>query len=197
MNRAFVSLWISILLLFLGGALAIASTSGSRMLQGVAGPNQSVKQVQGLPVIISNKSYRLALMPESMFSDIRDPVKLTLIIENPTEESWPFSIKDLKVHSNVKDPEILGPERIVAEARKEFSREHYKINKEQAKALAPYVEHKMQKLRESLLKTGNIPPKGKITGLIFIEVPKGTEMLTIEVTAPGELHRFSFKVIEL
>jgi len=197
MNKLLVSLWISILLLFLGGALATASTSGSRMLQGIAGPDQGIKQVHGLPVIVSNKNYNLALMPESMFSEMKDPVKLTLIIENPTEEPWPFSMKDLKVYSESKDLEILGPERIVTEARKKFSREEYKINKEQAKALAPYVEHKMQNLRDSLLKTGIIPPGGKIKGLIYIEVPQGTEMLTIEVAAPGEAHKLSFKVIEL
>ena len=197
MKKLLVSLWFSILLLVLGGALTIASASGSRMLQGIAGPDQDIKQARGLPVIVSNKNYYLALMPESMFSEMKDPVRFTLIIENSTEEPWHFSMKDLKVYSESKDLEIIGPEMIVAEARKKFSREEYKINKEQAKALAPYVENKMQNLQDSLLKTGIIPPGRKIKGFIYVEVPQGTEMLTIEVIAPGEVHKFSFKVIEL
>ena len=133
----------------------------------------------------------------AIFPKINEPFKLTLVIANPTEEPWHFSTKDLKVYSNIKNLEILKPERVVAEARKEFSGDEYKISQEQAKALAPYVEHKMQNLRDSLLKTGDIPPKGKTKGVIFIDVPQGTELLTIEVKAPGELHQFSFKIIEL
>ena len=197
MNKLLVSLFISMLFIAGGDVVAIASTPGSRMFQGVAGPDQEIKQVQGLPVIISKRNYYLYLMPESMFSQINEPVKFTLFIQNPTERPWAFSINQLKAYSNGKDLKILGPEKIVAEARKEFSREEYKINKEQAKALAPYVEQKMQTLRDNLLKTENIPPKGKIKGLIYIDIPKGSEMLTIEVKAPGETHKFSFKIIEL
>ena len=84
MNKLFVSLWISILLLFLGGTLTIAAVPGSRMLQGIAGPDQSLEQAYGLPVIVSKKRYDLALMPESVFPKINKPVKFTLIMANPT-----------------------------------------------------------------------------------------------------------------
>lgn len=197
MEKLLVSLMISVLLLLPGGVGVSGASSDSRMLQEVAGPDQIIKRAQGLPVIISRKHCLLALRPESLFPKAEEPVKFTLMIENTTGESWPFAMTDLKVYSEKQSLEILSPKKIVAEARKKYSMEEYKINREQAKALAPYVENKMQDLRDSLLKSGNIPPGGRAGGLIFIDVPQGTRTLTIEVAAPGELHKFRFDVIEL
>jgi len=70
------------------------------------------------------------------------------------------------------------------------------LNKEQQKALAPYLEDKMQRLREKILKTQIIAPKDRAMGLIYVRVPAGTEKLTIEVTLPKEKHTFDFHVIE-
>ena len=103
----------------------------------------------------------------------------------------------MKAYSGTKVLELLKPEKIIDEVRKEYSKENLDLNKEQEKALAPFVEDKIQRLRDKLLKTLIIPPKEKVTGLIAIEVPLGTKKLTIKVTTPKGNHKFDFSVIEL
>jgi hypothetical protein len=136
-------------------------------------------------------------MPDSLFPKAKEPVKLTLILSNPTDQTWSFSLSDIKARSKEKEPKILEAERVIENARKKFSQEKSKLSREQAKALTPYIEHKMQELRDSLVKAQDIPPGRKVTGVLFIEVPRGAETLILEVTAPKEIHKFSFQVIDM
>ena len=192
------SIVIFILFFISIGGIAIGSSApGSRMIKEIVGPEQDIKWAKGLPVIISKKLHSIAITPENMFTELKAPVEFTLVLVNPTEKPWQFLIKDVKAYSGNTDLEILGSEKIIAEARKEFSEKEYKISPKDKKALAPYIEDKMQILRNRLLKPGTIPPGGKIMGLIAITVPKGTETLTVEVNSPGESNKFNFNVMEI
>ena len=174
-----------------------SSASGSRMLREIVAPDQTLKRVQGLPLIISKKRYGIALRPESMFTELISPVKLTLIITNPTNEPWSFLLTDLKIYSEKSSLALLGAEKIIENARKEYSKEKLNLNPEQEKALAPYIENKMQDLRDKLLNSMTIQSGGQVMGLFVVYVPLGTKKMTVEVIAPGETHKFDFDVIEL
>jgi hypothetical protein len=192
-----LSFFIVLPFIFIGGVALGSSGPGTRMIKEIVGPDQVLKWMNGLPVIISEKLQSMAIRPETLFTELDAPLKFNLGIVNPTEKQMRFSIKDMRAYSGDAELEILEPEKIIDEARKEFSDGDYKLSQEERKALVPYVEEKMRMLRDSLLKSETIPPGGRVSGLIAIRVPLGTDRLTFEVTAHGEFHIFNFQVIEL
>ena len=193
--KKFVWVGITFLLLLIIGNIATGS-SGSRLLQEIVGADQSLKRYQGMPVIVSQKGYGVSISPETIIAKLEAPIAFIMVIKNPFKEPLQFSINDAKAYAEKKELEILDSEEIIAEARKNFFKKNYKLNKEQEKALAPYLEDKMQMLRDKLFKTQTIAPKGQVMGLIYVRVPSGTEKLTIVVAFPKEKHEFSFHVIE-
>lgn len=194
MKFVLVGIWV--FLLFMIGNIAIGS-SGSRLIQEIVGTDQSLKRAQGgMPVIVSKKEYAVSISPETIITDMEKPIIFIIVIANPFKDPLQFSLKDVRAYTEKKDIGILDSEEIIAEAREDFSKKNYKLNKEQQKALAPYIEDQMQRLRDKLLKTQTIAPKDQVMGLIYVQVPSGTEKLTIEVTLPKEKHEFSFHMIE-
>jgi hypothetical protein len=194
--KTFISLGIFMCITIMIGNAAIGS-SGSRLLKEVVSDGQTLKRVKGMPVIISKKQYEVAITPENILTELTAPINFTLLISNPTKKPVPFFIENIKIFSEKSHLEILKPEEIIERARKFYSKEEYQLDEEQEKALAPFVEDKMQMLRDSLLRTQIISPEAKTMGLMAILIPLNTEKLSIEVTISMEIHRFEFQVIEL
>lgn len=193
--KALAVFGILIVLLIMIGSIAVGS-SGSRLIQEIVGEDQSLKRVQGKPVVISKKEYGVSVSPESIITVMPSPIIFIVAITNPSKDPLQFSLKNLRCFSEKNDLRILESEEVISEARKDFSKDRYKLNKEQEQELASYIEIKMQMLKGKLLKTQTIAPKGQAIGSIYIQIPSGTERLTIEVTLPNEKHTFDFNVIE-
>ncbi len=81
--------------------------------------------------------------------------------------------------------------------RKDIMKDYTKLSKEQMKALTPFIEDKMNRLRNECLKNQTIPPKKKGEGLFAIDIPMKTQKVTIEVTTPKDTHIFNFNIIDL
>lgn len=171
--------------------------SGTRLLKEIVSADQKVKYVQSRPVIISKKHYRVHVAPKSILLEPKTSIKFTLVIHNPHGDPLHFSLTSIQAYSGEKTFPLLKPETVIAEARKEYSAKKLKLTKEQAKMLAPFVEDKMQRLRDELLKDQTIASQKTVVGLIAIDVPLGIEKLTIEVTTPKDTHKFLFNLFEL
>ena len=171
--------------------------AGPRLLQQIPGPDQEVTSREGLPLIISKSTNNVAISPESIIVEQGRFFRFTVIIVNLTDDPLDFAMKDIRVFSNKKDMELLSANRIVDNERKEYSREKLKISKDEEKILGPYVKDKLERLRNSLLKEQTIPPKEMLKGIIAIELPMGSNNLTIEITTPKDSHRFDFNIMEL
>ena len=170
--------------------------SGSRLLKEIVSADQKVKYVQSRPVVISKKHYRVHAAPKSILIDPKTSIKFTLVIHNPHRDPLHFSVDNVQAYSGEKTFPLLKPEKVIAEARKEYSADKLKLNKDQAKILSPFVEDKMQQLRDELLKDQIISSQKTVVGLIAIEVPLGIEKLTVEVTTPKDTHTFLFNLFE-
>lgn len=193
--RKCVLFWV--LALFLFGVVSITmGSSETRLLQEIVSADQTLKRVQGMPVIISKKEYVVSLSPESIITKPQAPIIFTMVIKNPFKDPLQFSMKDVRCYSNKNDLRILESDEVLKEARAEFPKEEYQLSKEQEQELASYIEDKMQMLNDKLLKTQTIAPNSQIIGRIYIQVPQGTERLTIEVIFPQEKHKFDFNVVE-
>jgi hypothetical protein len=171
--------------------------SGSRLIKEIVGADQKVKHVQSRPVLISVKHYRVHIAPEIILVDPKTSIKFTLVIHNPHEDPLHFSVDNVRAYAGKKMFPLLTPEEVTAEARKEYSPKKLGLTKEQAKPLVPFVEDKMQRLRDKLLKDHIIASQKTVVGLIAIDVPMGVEKLTIEVTTPKDTHTFLFNLFEL
>jgi hypothetical protein len=178
------------------GGVSIGA-SGSRLLKEIVSADQKVKYAQSRPVIVSKKHYRVNVAPESVLIDPKTSIKFTLVIHNPHGDPLHFSIDNVKAYEGKKTFPLLKPEKVVVEVRKEYSAKKLKLTKEQAKMLEPFVEDKMQRLRDKMLKDQIIASQKTVVGLIAIEVPMGVEKLTIEVTTPKDTHTFLFNLFEL
>lgn len=194
-NHVFLGV-IMVLLLSLSSP-ADAEAEGTRLLREVQGPEQEIKNRNGLPLIISKKVCNVGVSPESIMIDHGRLIRFTVFIVNLTDESFTFSLEDIRVSSGQKDIDLVPAKRIMDEERKEYSRETLDISKDEAKILSPYVEDKMQRLEKSLLKDQKISPRGMLEGLIAIELPAGSDSMAIEITTPKDSHRFDFSVMEL
>lgn len=174
-----------------------AESAGTRLLREVPGPGQEVKSRAGLPLIISKKLCNVAVSPESIMVEHGRLFRFTVIIVNLTDQPLNFSTKDIRVSAGQKDIDLVSEERIVEEERNEYSRETLNISKEEEKILSPYVKDKIQRLKNRLLKEQTVSPQKMLKGLIAIDLPMGSDNLTIEITTGKGHHRFDFNVMEL
>ena len=175
---------------------AKAGTSGTGLLKENPSEGQEVRTIQGSPLIISNKIYRVAILPDSIMMRKGDLIRFSLMISNPTDDPLEFKMTDIKVHTNDGDMQLVTDEMMIEKIRKEFSNEEYDINKDQEKILKPYIEEKIRILENSLLKDHTLQPGKQMKGMMAIEYPSGKSNLTFEINTPAETHKFDFSVIE-
>ena len=171
--------------------------SGACLLKESPGPDQEVRMLQGVPVIISKKVYTVAVSPESILTESGAPLQFTIAIGNTTSESMVFKTNGVRVFSDKKRIGLVPADKIVERVRKDYSTEESDLSKNQKKILAPFVEEKMQMARESLLHDRTILPGENIQGIIAIELPTGSHKLSIEIAILEDIHRFRFDVFEL
>lgn len=185
--------------MLLGSILSPVDTeaAGTRLLREVPGPDQEIKSREGLPLIISKKVCNVAVSPEAIMIEHGRLFRFTVIIVNLTEDPLEFTMKDIRVSSGQKEMELVSANRVIEEERKEYSRGTLNISKEEEKILSPFVEDKLQRLKNRLCKDQTISPKEMLKGLIAIELPMGRDSLTIEITTRNARHRFDFNVMEL
>lgn len=168
----------------------------ARLLQEVIGPNQRLERLHGLPLIISLRQYGVILTPQTILPESNTILYFDLVISNPSADPLPFSIGQVTATASQKQLKILATEEVIAEKRRFYSRKEYKISSEEEKLLAPFVEQKMQMVRDTLLIDQVIAPNSKVAGTIAVAVPFGIEHFTIEVTPGNERHAFAFNVGE-
>ena len=176
---------------------ALVGGSGSRLIKEIVGPDQTVEYAGSRPLIISKKEYRMAVAPKSILIAPKTYIKFSLVILNPTEEPLSISPDNVRVFTGDKNYEFLSIEELVEESRKEILKDYKNLSKEQMKALTPFIEDKMQRLRNECLKDQIIPSKKSIEGLLGLDIPMKTPKVTIEVTTPKEIHAFSFNIFDL
>ena len=194
--KRLVGLSIIIVSVFLFHGIVIGG-SGSRLIKEVVGPDQQVEYAQSRPVIISKKEYRMAVAPKSILIAPKTYMKFTLVIFNPKDEPLSFSQNNVRVYSGDKNFEILPVDTLVAQAKKDILKDYKNLSKEQMKALTPFIEDKMNRVRNECLKDQIIPPKKRVAGLIGLDIPMRTQRVTVEVTTPKETHTFNFNIIDL
>ena len=194
--KRLVGLSIIIVSVFLFHGIVIGG-SGSRLIKEVVGPDQQVEYAQSRPVIISKKEYRMAVAPKSILIAPKTYMKFTLVIFNPKDEPLSFSQNNVRVYSGDKNFEILPMDTLVAQVKKDILKDYKNLSKEQMKALTPFIEDKMNRVRNECLKDQIIPPKKRVAGLIGLDIPMRTQRVTVEVTTPKETHTFNFNIIDL
>lgn len=168
----------------------------TRILQEVVGIGQSLQHLNGMPVVISSKNYTVVITPENILLKSDVTVRFNLMIVNPTETPLDFSMGNISVSSSGGKLHILSPDELIAESRKFYSKEDYNLSPEQAKMLTPFVDEKMARLREKMMTSRMIAPAQKVTGIIAIKVPFGTDYFSIDVVIGDEHHEFEFNVGE-
>ncbi len=180
--------------LFVNNAIG---ASGTRLLKEVKGPDQEIKSTRGMPLIISRKVYTFAVFPENILIERGKSMRFTVVITNPTGEPLDFKLEDVRVFSDQKDLKLLSEDEIVDRAQKDFSKEEEGMSEEQKKLLGPYRKEKIRLLREGLLGSRTLLPNEDVKGIVHIDLPMGSNSLTIEITTPKDTHKFSFNVLEL
>ncbi len=193
--RKLISVGICIIISFFVWGMAIGA-SGARLLQEAPGADQDVKRAHGMPVIFSKKTYGVAISPETILIEPGKSIQFTIVISNPTEDPLVFMLANVKAYSGEREMNLLKPDKIIEDARKEYSKEALGLSKDQEKILGPFIKDKMQQLRDKLLKDYSIPSKDRLEGIVMIDLPMGAENLTIEVTTQKESHKFLFNVVE-
>ena len=171
--------------------------SGACLLKESPGPDQEVRMLQGVPVIISKKVYTVVVSPESILTEPGAPLQFTVSIGNTTPEPMEFNLEGIRVFSDEKRIGLLPAEKVVDRVRKEYSAEKLDLSKNQEKMLDPFVEEKIQMTRESLLRDRTILPGENVKGIIAIELPTGSHSLSIEIAILEDIHKFRFDVFEL
>jgi hypothetical protein len=189
-----LSLFIVLVLMIQGIAFG---GSGSRLIKEMVGPDQTVEYAQSRPVIISKKEYRLAIAPKSILVAPKTYIKFTLVVYNPKDEPLSISTDNIRVYAGEKNFELLSLDKLEEEYRKEILKDYNNLSKEQVKALTPFIEDKMQRLRNECLKDQKIPPQKRLDGLFGVDIPMKTPKVTIEIITQRETHSFSFNIIDL
>lgn len=174
----------------------VSGDTGTRLLQEVVSPDQHLEHMRGLPVIISQQRYNVMLVPQSILPEANTILYFDLVISNPGPDPLVFRLDQVAAVSAKKSLKILGIEEVVAEKRRFYSRKEYKISAEEEKLLAPFVEQKMQMVRDKLLTDRVIAPNSRSGGTIAVAVPFGTQDFAIEVDLGDERHKFEFNLVE-
>ena len=183
-------------LVVLLSATSVFGGPKTRLLQELVAEDQRLERLHGLPVIISEKTYSVLLSPDAIMLGTETVLAFNLVVSNPTRSQLIFSIDKMSAFSANGRLKILNPDEVVAHHRKFYSRDEYNISKEQEEMLAPFVEEKMERLRQKVMRSRTLEPGEKVAGILTIEVPFGTPEFTIEVVTGIERHRFEFNVGE-
>ena len=193
--RKVIGVGVCIIMSFFVWGTAMGA-SGARLLQEVPSADQSVKRANGMPVIFSQKTYDVILSPETILIEPKKYIQFTIVVSNPTEDPLVFMLSRVRVYSGERELNLVKPGKIIEDAQKEYSQEALGLSKDQEKILVPFIKDKMQQLRNKLLKDYTVPPKERVEGIVMIDLPMGSDNLTIEVTTQKESHKFLFNVAE-
>ena len=189
-----LSVFIVLVLMIQGMAFA---GSGSRLMKEIVGPDQKVEYAQSRPIIISKKEYNMALAPESILVAPKTYIRFTLVVYNPKDEPLSISPDNVKVSLGEKSIELLSVDALAEETRKDILKDYKNLSKDQMKALKPFIDDKVQRVRKACLKGQKVPPKKRVETLFGLDIPMRTPKVTIEVITPKDTHSFSFNIIDL
>ncbi|MBW2624492.1 MAG: hypothetical protein JRD68_16405, partial [Deltaproteobacteria bacterium] len=145
-------IYLSVLATLVAVILQFAPAVGNAqvLLKEALGPGQEVRSSGGKIVVVSKKVHVVVTAPDAIMDPHGKDTKMKIGFFNLGNTPLEVSAKSVLIHSKGKKLKLVSEKNLVKQIKKEFSSSNMDMDDKQEKILAPFVNEKIQKMREEL-----------------------------------------------